>query len=902
MDGETQGTLEFEFGIVGEQLELSDDESILLHVAIQASNLDFKALEDASFAAWGEDKVCEFQSFLDDLFKKLQPSIDDHESRVSILAWLSSVTEQMDRYRGARIYAFGSFESNLYTRWADLDLSLELPDTGVWLQGVSKRTKAKVLESFWRILIRKGEAHDINFIPSARVPVIMFKDSQHNISCDISVSNDGILKSCLLRAICEVDPRCRQLIFLVKFWAKVHGINDPKLGTLNSFALCLLVVFHLQTISPPVLPPLSSVLDKDTATHFEGAGRRSYIEEVRKNIWTRIQPFINGKFGSQNKSSVAELFASFIQKFSAVSKLWSEGLAVCTFSGTWGAVSSVCLTWRQNGHVMAIEDPVIRSENCARSVRADTLELIAEAFRSTARVLSSPMVAGGLPALLESLFLWPVSTQALGLESWLLKAHSSCENHTRGSVKYKNAVRPNKYPGKKNRVELDLSAHMVKQKREKSHSCKVINNRSSRKNRSLIEMKREVENDVFLQEKADESCVSRRDLNCHEKTSRAQFQHQLQLAPSVPLVRTKVKEKRIFKREKGKVKKLSDGGIIDSTLKKDTPPVQQGKAERESSHEGVVSEGSRESSSELESMQCKTERVTRNCISERVTGKDMMSMKGLSDAIPDPDASSTDPSCRNVCSTMETAEHNPVIREEDPLGTEGILAGNIWAGPMKGCAEKGHPKSTDHVKNDYLDTMQLGSTYETESGRAQQLDDPWPINPKVGYMKGACTYEAQSGRAHQLDDPLPILQGSESIEVGYTKGASTYETQSGRAQQSDDPWPILQGSESIKVGHTKGASSIHVQTLVTQDDRKTTPSKNVRRPRTMPRKNTRKIGNNIIVPSVDTSADCKGAMQNVLHPARSMRMSQGAQVWVPRKTSEKLTCYAATSNGLEEAT
>lgn len=32
----------------------------------------------------------------------------------------------------------------------------------------------------------------------------------------------------------------------IKCWAKAQCINDPKLGTLNSYALSLLVVFHLQ--------------------------------------------------------------------------------------------------------------------------------------------------------------------------------------------------------------------------------------------------------------------------------------------------------------------------------------------------------------------------------------------------------------------------------------------------------------------------------------------------------------------------------------------------------------------------------------------------------------------------------------------------------------------------------
>lgn len=32
----------------------------------------------------------------------------------------------------------------------------------------------------------------------------------------------------------------------IKEWAKAKAINDPKNGTLNSYSLCLLVIFHFQ--------------------------------------------------------------------------------------------------------------------------------------------------------------------------------------------------------------------------------------------------------------------------------------------------------------------------------------------------------------------------------------------------------------------------------------------------------------------------------------------------------------------------------------------------------------------------------------------------------------------------------------------------------------------------------
>eukprot|EP00250_Pteridium_aquilinum_P019367 c24401_g1_i1 orf=3-1478(-) len=425
MEDDLRSTMNFEFGIVGDNLDLSDDDSLLTQVSVQAAKAELQRQQQASFRAWREDTAAQFQLFLKGLVGELQPRRDDFLQRSNIVARLSSALDHMDSLRGATLSTFGSFESNFYSRWADLDLSLELPNIGTLLEPVSinKKLKVKTLNSLLRTLTRKGEAHNVQFIPYARVPLITFEDSRYNISCDISINNDAaILKSRLLGWISEIDSRCRDLVFLVKFWAKTHGINDPKLGTLNSFALCLLVIFHLQTRSPPVLPPLSAVLDEDIARRSKGT--ENFTEKAMKDCWEKIQPFIADKFGTQNKSSVAELFITFFNQFSSVKELWNQGLAVCTFTGAWGDRSSTCAKWRSKRYMMNIEDPFDRWENCARSVQESTFDSISRAFASTADALCCVGPSTGLPSLLEAVFLWPVDMHAVGLQAWLLKVHS----------------------------------------------------------------------------------------------------------------------------------------------------------------------------------------------------------------------------------------------------------------------------------------------------------------------------------------------------------------------------------------------------------------------------------------------------------------------------------------------
>lgn len=57
----------------------------------------------------------------------------------------------------AEIVAFGSFESNFFTPWGDLDLTLELPADQEASPALTKSKKVKVLKSIERALAKSGE-------------------------------------------------------------------------------------------------------------------------------------------------------------------------------------------------------------------------------------------------------------------------------------------------------------------------------------------------------------------------------------------------------------------------------------------------------------------------------------------------------------------------------------------------------------------------------------------------------------------------------------------------------------------------------------------------------------------------------------------------------------------------
>ncbi|KAK6156186.1 hypothetical protein DH2020_010434 [Rehmannia glutinosa] len=229
---------------------------------------------------------------------------------------------------GATVEPFGSVASNLFTKWGDLDISIELQN-GSYISSPGKKHKQSLLGDAQKALRKKGGFRRLHLIANARV----------------------------------------------KEWAKTHQINDSKSGTLNSYCLSLLVVFHLQTLVPAILPPLREIYPGNMTDDLTGvrAVAEKHIEDTCAENINRIK---SDKSRLINRSSLSELFISFL----------FEG--VSPYAGQLEDIH-INMRWLPKTYTLFVEDPFEQPANTARNVHGNQLIKITEAIQATRGILVS---------------------------------------------------------------------------------------------------------------------------------------------------------------------------------------------------------------------------------------------------------------------------------------------------------------------------------------------------------------------------------------------------------------------------------------------------------------------------------------------------------------------------------
>ncbi|KAL1549772.1 protein HESO1-like [Salvia divinorum] len=319
-----------------------------------------------------KEGVSSLDTLLQDVYANRRPKQTDYETRKDLVRVFNEMAKEL--YGASKdipvVVEFGSFVMDLFSISSDLDLSVNFSTGGV---DFPREKKIQTLRKFAKKLYAiqsMGHVSGVLPITTAKVPILKCVDRGTGVECDISVENrDGISKSQIIWMISSIDERFKKLSFLMKTWAKAYNINSSKDKTLNSLSIILLVAFHLQTRTPPILPPFFAIFKDGTDP-----------ETVEKSM----PNFVN--YGKRNKESVAELFITLLLKLSSVEILWAKGLCASTCTASWTSK-----TWNSKVACISVEDFTDISQNVARAVGAAEVKQIYKCIEISIQHLTSFM-------------------------------------------------------------------------------------------------------------------------------------------------------------------------------------------------------------------------------------------------------------------------------------------------------------------------------------------------------------------------------------------------------------------------------------------------------------------------------------------------------------------------------
>ncbi|XP_024214403.1 speckle targeted PIP5K1A-regulated poly(A) polymerase isoform X2 [Halyomorpha halys] len=147
------------------------------------------------------------------------------------------------------------------------------------------------------IIYRFRLFNNIIRIPNARVPVIKATHIGTGIDLDISAtSGQAVANSRMIRFLLSHDWRIRSLMMLIGYLGKKYtliGVNK-----FSRYSINLLIIFYLQNLALPILPPLSQIV--------YGATGRTWPFAFKENNFLLI---------NNNKQQLAELFMGFFEFF-----------------------------------------------------------------------------------------------------------------------------------------------------------------------------------------------------------------------------------------------------------------------------------------------------------------------------------------------------------------------------------------------------------------------------------------------------------------------------------------------------------------------------------------------------------------------------------------------------------
>ncbi|EPX74650.1 poly(A) polymerase Cid13 [Schizosaccharomyces octosporus yFS286] len=332
-------------------------------------------------------------SQLNEFFHRIVLDEDGVQKRHYFVRKLESILQKKWPEKNIKAVLFGSTESLLADKHADIDLCISTDSSQ------PAPTTCEISSAFAESGLEK-----VVCIASAKVPIVKVWDRELNLSCDCNINKTiSAVNTKLMRTYILSDPRVRPLIVMIKYWAKKRCLNDAaENGTLTSYTISCMVINFLQRRSPPILPSLQMVPHLQT----------NFTRNEDLDVSFCDSPELILGFGDRNHESLGTLFIEFFRFFGYLFDY--DHSVISVRHGT--ILSKRAKGWQfQLNNCLCVEEPFRNSRNLANTADDITVKGLQLEFRRAFRYLSHD---GNLDDVCSQ-FIFPPIENSFSMESYV---------------------------------------------------------------------------------------------------------------------------------------------------------------------------------------------------------------------------------------------------------------------------------------------------------------------------------------------------------------------------------------------------------------------------------------------------------------------------------------------------
>jgi len=269
---------------------------------------------------------------------------------------------QKNKLDDTKVDPYGSIVNNFMTEYGDIDICVNPKDNNTICDYDT------VLEEIKDEIVNNQKiAKYIILEKYSKFLILKLKDIETDIDLDITVQNIlPIINTKLIRFYSLYDQRFHIFGIFLKFWVKKNHIHGSLDKYLSSYALLILIIHYLQTITEPkLLPILQQIrnIKKEYKYHNEVKEliTNLYFEEDINEIKNYMK-IINS--GLENENSVVELLIGFFEYYAY------------KYDHYWISISRSDKIPVDDNEMAAfpLEDPFDINYNPGKSMRLNTLQ------------------------------------------------------------------------------------------------------------------------------------------------------------------------------------------------------------------------------------------------------------------------------------------------------------------------------------------------------------------------------------------------------------------------------------------------------------------------------------------------------------------------------------------------